>query len=67
VDWETLAGMAALLTLQSAAFGLVLSWLRNDLVGLRGEVAAVGTEFHADLAEVRSDIRRLEETLMRDF
>jgi hypothetical protein len=56
VDWGTLAGMAGLLTLQSAAFGMMLSWLRSDVNNLR-------TELHAGLADLRdySDrIGRLE-------
>ena len=56
MDWGTIGVIAGLLALQSGAFGLVLHWLHQDLLGLR-----------ADLGELRTDVHRLETTMVGDY
>jgi hypothetical protein len=46
MDWGTIGVIAALLALQSSAFGFVLHRLHEDLVGLRGEVATLRGDLH---------------------
>jgi hypothetical protein len=55
MDWGTIGVIAGLLALQSGAFGLVLHWLHEDLLGLRG-----------DLATLRADVNRIETTMVGD-
>jgi hypothetical protein len=62
MDWGTIGVIAALLALQSGAFGLVLHWLHQDLLGLRGEIGTL----RADLGTLRADVHRLEASVLAD-
>jgi hypothetical protein len=56
MEWGTIGVIAGLLALQSGAFGLVLHWLHQDLLGLRD-----------DLGTLRTDVHRLETKLVGDY
>jgi hypothetical protein len=62
MDWGTVGVIAGLLALQSGAFGLVLHWLHQDLLGLRSDVGTV----RSDLGDLRADVHALETRMLAD-
>jgi hypothetical protein len=67
MDWGTVGVIAGLLALQSGAFGLVLHWLHQDLVDLRGEMRGEFGILRAEIGTVRGDVHRLEVNVLADY